>query len=151
MSMQEKIELAIQNDLPNQVAEALQAKLKQADKDAVDLKECKRYTGELQENNKALEATVTSLQEKLNTQETTDKKLKEIREAKAEMEVTIAGLKQTAAEDKCNMMDKLVSKVFGHPSVRIENSGSKGVVIPDNHYTSSTCHDETVTRTEGKD
>ena len=150
MSMEEKIKEAIANDLPNQVGQELQKRLVKAEQDAADLKSCKKLNTDYLQATKDRDEKIKELEAKLNKQETTDKKLKEIKEAEQQMAVTLAELKKSAAERERDTVIKLVEKVFGHPSVTIERFGSKDVAVPNDHYNTPTSYNHTETTTETK-
>ncbi len=122
--MQQDIVDSINKNLPLEVGNALQARLKELEGESEQLKVQLKI-------NKELEASNSNRQDELN------KANNEIIGLKAEMKANIdivnnaidvnhkiayAGMKTEAAEDKCKMMNELVSKVFGHPSVRVTRS-----------------------------
>lgn len=129
MSIEQEIKELAERHLPSATAGVLSEYLNQAEEAQIELGELQQLLEEEKEHAASLEQQITELHKTVSEYEAKERlwgdfnaREDALTKRESSREAEIASLERQAAEDKCNMMHELVSKVFGHPSVMVTNN-----------------------------
>lgn len=142
--IEQKIQEAIEANLPAQVGETLKKRLEQAQNDAEEVESLRRKLSLSRAAEDRLTAEVDGLKKDLLRHAELSEREKTVAARENKLEVVMAQRDKTAAEDKCNALFSLVGTIFKNTVVR-ENVCES---LSRNNYggNDSTASTKTVTR-----
>ena len=154
--MLDKIQEVVKQNLPEATAKEMSSFIAQAEQDKVRLSELEEKTLSQQETIEKQCKAIEELNELVSRSETLDARANALDKREQALELTLAKTKLEESEKRSDMAERLVAKVFGHPSVTVTNSRDVFTPVPVsdtgmNGYVQKDSVIESTTTTNGKD